>query len=103
MEGESGGQAKATPSIVLAEISNKRAFRKSQSSCPSSSKYQLEDIEDFEVLRSLHNHPLPVKVDSISALNGEDEKSLNTVDVVGNSNFDVVASKLREAMKVAME
>ncbi|KAI9160587.1 hypothetical protein LWI28_009731 [Acer negundo] len=40
MEGESGGQAKATSSIVLSEISNKGAFRKSQSSCPSSTKYQ---------------------------------------------------------------
>ncbi|KAI9160964.1 hypothetical protein LWI28_013228 [Acer negundo] len=50
-----------------------------------------EDIEDSEVLRSLYNHPLPVKVDSISTLNGEAEKSLNTVDVAGllpNGNFE---------------
>ncbi|KAK0575218.1 hypothetical protein LWI29_035643 [Acer saccharum] len=45
-EGESGGQAKATPSIVLAEISNIRAFRKSQSSCPSSSKFLPVNVPD---------------------------------------------------------
>ncbi|KAK4858427.1 hypothetical protein QYF36_016202 [Acer negundo] len=42
-------------------------------------------------------------VDSISTLNGEAKNSLNTVDMAGNNNFNVVASKLREAMEVAME
>ncbi|KAK4842543.1 hypothetical protein QYF36_023433 [Acer negundo] len=68
-----------------------------------------EDIEDSEVLQSLHkevmeavdfeNLSLPAKVDSSSNVNGEAKNNLCTVDVAGNSNFYVVASKLRKTIE----
>ncbi|KAK2638984.1 hypothetical protein Ddye_026779 [Dipteronia dyeriana] len=88
---------KVTPSIVLAEISNREASIKNQLSRPSLSKYLPDNALD----KSYFNKPFKENVDR-KGVKGSNKPKIK-VDVADNSNFDVVASKLRAAMKVTME
>ncbi|KAK0591926.1 hypothetical protein LWI29_010382 [Acer saccharum] len=70
-----------------------------------------EVIEDSEVLQALHQDMMnSARTDGASgdgSMNNNVDNSVGVcveqVDIPGASNFDEVASKLREAMKVAME
>ncbi|KAK0583805.1 hypothetical protein LWI29_003336 [Acer saccharum] len=99
---------------ILSDISNKGKVSSGQSNSHPKKFLEVsmeDELEDSEVLQALHqdmlNSEVTVEVTGESSLNavGDSilEDSVEQVDVPSAMNFDEVASKLKEAMEVAME
>ncbi|KAK2655663.1 hypothetical protein Ddye_008715 [Dipteronia dyeriana] len=88
VEEDSGGQVNATPSIVLIEISNRKASRKTQLSCPTHSMYLIDNSYD----KSNFNKPFKENVCKKGV------KGSSKLKIKGGANmkgFDIIISDMR--------